>query len=222
MASGQFCTSPGLVIMVAGADAEKFIAGVKTMLEGKPALPLLSSGLAQNLAAGVNVLKAAGAETVTGGVPLPGNKFANTLLRVSGKQFLAAPEKLQTEVFGNASLVVTARDEKEICEIISHLEGNLTGAIYSDTCGADDAAYETISPLLRQIVGRLLNDKMPTGVAVTAAMNHGGPFPATGHPGFTAVGFPAAMRRFAMLQCYDNVRPHRLPPALREKNCQTR
>ena len=222
MASGQFCTSPGLVIMIAGADAEKFIAGVKTMLEGKPALPLLSSGLAQNLAAGVNVLKAAGAETVTGGVPLPGNKFTNTLLRVSGKQFLAAPEKLQTEVFGNASLVVTARDEKEICEIISPLEGYLTGAIYSDTCGADDAAYETISPLLRQIVGRLLNDKMPTGVAVTAAMNHGGPFPATGHPGFTAVGLPAAMRRFAMLQCYDNVRPHRLPPALREKNCQTR
>jgi NADP-dependent aldehyde dehydrogenase len=58
---------------------------------------------------------------------------------------------------------------------------------------------------------------MPTGVAVTAAMNHGGPFPATGHPGFTAVGFPAALRRFAMLQCFDNVRPHRLPPALRDK-----
>jgi NADP-dependent aldehyde dehydrogenase len=48
-------------------------------------------------------------------------------------------------------------------------------------------------------------------------MNHGGPFPATGHPGFTAVGFPAAMRRFTMLQCYDNVRPHRLPPALRDR-----
>ena len=74
-----------------------------------------------------------------------------------------------------------------------------------------------LCPPLRQRVGRLLNDKMPTGVAVTAAMNHGGPFPATGHPGFTAVGLPAAMRRFAMLQCYDNVRPHRLPPALRDK-----
>jgi len=109
------------------------------------------------------------------------------------------------------------RNTAQAAEILSHLEGNLTGAIYSDTNGADDALYEKLSQPLRQRVGRLLNDKMPTGVAVTAAMNHGGPFPATGHPGFTAVGFPASMRRFAVLQCYDNVRPHRLPPALRDK-----
>jgi alpha-ketoglutaric semialdehyde dehydrogenase len=49
-------------------------------------------------------------------------------------------------------------------------------------------------------------------------MNHGGPFPATGHPGFTAVGFPASIHRFAMLQSYDNVRAHRLPVALQNKN----
>jgi NADP-dependent aldehyde dehydrogenase len=49
-------------------------------------------------------------------------------------------------------------------------------------------------------------------------MNHGGPFPATGHPGFTAVGIPASLRRFAMLQCFDNVRADRLPPALRDEN----
>jgi NADP-dependent aldehyde dehydrogenase len=64
----------------------------------------------------------------------------------------------------------------------------------------------------------LLNDKMPTGVAVSPAMNHGGPFPATGHPGFTAVGMPAAIQRFAMLCCYDNVRQARLPAALQNKN----
>jgi NADP-dependent aldehyde dehydrogenase len=67
-------------------------------------------------------------------------------------------------------------------------------------------------------VGRLLDDKMPTGVAVSAAMNHGGPFPATGHPGFTAVGFPASMLRFSALHSYDNVRAHRLPAALRDRN----
>ena len=71
---------------------------------------------------------------------------------------------------------------------------------------------------LRQKVGRLLNDKMPTGVAVVSSMNHGGPFPATGHPGFTAVGFPASVRRFASLHCYDNVRAHRLPAELQDKN----
>jgi NADP-dependent aldehyde dehydrogenase len=67
-------------------------------------------------------------------------------------------------------------------------------------------------------VGRLLNDKMPTGVAVSPAMNHGGPFPSTGHPGFTAVGIPASLLRFGALQCYDNVRPHRLPPELADHN----
>jgi NADP-dependent aldehyde dehydrogenase len=217
MAAGQFCTSPGLVVLFAGDDAEKFIAGVKAKLESAAPATLLSSGVAQNLANGVKALQAAGATLVTGGSLLAGNKFANTLLRVSGDAFLAAPEKLQTEAFGNASLVVIARDENEVGKILSHLEGNLTGSIYSDTTDADDVLYEKISPSLRQRVGRLLNDKMPTGVAVTAAMNHGGPFPATSHPGFTAVGFPSSLRRFAMLQCYDNVRPHRLPAALRNK-----
>ena len=219
MASGQFCTSPGLTILFAGDTAEQFIAAVKAKLESTPPGILLSSGVARNLAASVKKLQAAGAELVTGGSPLAGNKFANTLLRVSGEKFLAAPEKLQTEAFGNASLVVVALDEREVEQIIGQLEGNLTGGIYSDTTGSnDDALYETFAPLLRARVGRLLNDKMPTGVAVSPAMNHGGPFPATGHPGFTAVGIPASLRRFAALHCYDNVRPTRLPAALQNKN----
>ena len=78
--------------------------------------------------------------------------------------------------------------------------------------------YARLEPVLRQKVGRLLNDKMPTGVAVSPAMNHGGPFPATGHPGFTAVGIPASLFRFAKLTCYDAVRPERLPKLLQNKN----
>jgi NADP-dependent aldehyde dehydrogenase len=218
MASGQFCTSPGLAILFAGEAAEQFIAAVKTKLESTAPTTLLSSGVARNLAASIKMLQAAGAEILTGGSPLPGNKFANTLLRVSGEKFLASPEKLQTEAFGNATLVVVARDAAQAEAILAHLEGNLTGAVYSDTRGADDELDARLAPPLRARVGRLLNDKMPTGVAVTAAMNHGGPFPATGHPGFTAVGIPASLRRFAMLQCFDNVRPPRLPAALRNKN----
>jgi NADP-dependent aldehyde dehydrogenase len=140
------------------------------------------------------------------------------LLRVSGRQFLAAPEALQTEAFGTASLAVVARDGEEAASVIDHLEGNLTGSIYSHGGGSDDVLYDTLAARLRQRVGRLLDDKMPTGVAVSPAMNHGGPFPATGHPGFTAVGIPASLRRFAMLQCYDNVRQHRLPAALQDRN----
>ena len=61
--------------------------------------------------------------------------------------------------------------------VLSHLEGNLTGCIYSDTQGSDEGLYARLAPALRRRVGRLLNDKMPTGVAVSPAMNHGGPVP---------------------------------------------
>ncbi len=218
MASGQFCTSPGLTLLFAGAATEQFIAGVKEKLESAAPTTLLSSGVARHLAASVTLLQAAGAELVTGGQPLVGNKFANTLLRVSGGKFLAAPEQLQTEAFGNASIVVVVSDAAQAVQVLDQLEGNLTGCVYSDTHGSEDALYQQLAPLLRRRVGRLLNDKMPTGVAVSAAMNHGGPFPATGHPGFTAVGIPASLRRFGALHCYDNVRPARLPAALQNKN----
>ena len=102
--------------------------------------------------------------------------------------------------------------------MLSQLEGNLTGCVYSANGGSDDALYDRVEAVLRPKVGRLLDDKMPTGVAVVPSMVHGGPFPATGHPGFTAVGLPASLRRFARLACYDNVRPHRLPAALRDRN----
>ena len=218
LGNGQFCTSPGLTILFASPEAEHFIAGVKTKLEAAAPTALLGSGVARQLAASIETLRRAGADLVAGGGALPGNRFANTLLRASGDAFLAAPAALQTEAFGNASLVVVVRDADEAARLLDCLEGNLTGAIYSDTRGGDDALYAHLAPQLRARVGRLLNDKMPTGVAVTAAMNHGGPFPATGHPGFTAVGFPAALRRFAMLQSFDNVRPHRLPAALGNRN----
>ena len=220
MASGQFCTNPGLVILTAGAATEAFVAAVAEQFAAAPVAPLLSAVVARGLQTSVAVLQTAGAQLLTGGQPVagPGSRFNNTLLRVSGDDFLKAPEKLQTEAFGNASLFVIARDTAQVAAILEHLEGNLTGCFYSDTQGSDDTEYLTLAPLLRRRVGRLLNDKMPTGVAVSPAMNHGGPFPATGHPGFTAVGIPAALRRFAMLACYDNVRPARLPASLGDKN----
>ena len=125
---------------------------------------------------------------------------------------------MQTEAFGNSSLLVVAESVEQARNVGKRLEGNRTGSVYTDTGGSDDEAYSRIAPDLRDRVGRLLNDKMPTGVAVSPAMNHGGPYPATGHPGFTAVGIPASMIRFAMLQSFDNVRPQRLPAILRNEN----
>ncbi|MCL1597840.1 MAG: aldehyde dehydrogenase (NADP(+)), partial [Actinomycetia bacterium] len=97
-------------------------------------------------------------------------------------------------------------------------EGNLTGTIYTDAAGTDEGAYRIIEPELRTKVGRLIANKMPTGVAVSPAMNHGGPYPSTGHPGFTAVGIPASIHRFAALHSYDNVAQERLPVHLQNRN----
>ena len=217
---GQFCTNPGLVLLLAGAATETFVDTVAARFRAAPVGTLLSVAVADHLAAGVARLREAGAEALAGGTPGggSGHSYANTLLRVSGARFLEKSTALQTEVFGPASLMVVAANEQELCQAIERLEGNLTGTIYSATGGADDALYDLVAPLVRRRVGRLLNDKMPTGVAVSPAMQHGGPYPATGHPGFTAVGIPASLRRFAGLECYDAVRPERLPPLLANHN----
>lgn len=220
MGTGQFCTNPGMIVLLAGEDTERFIAAAAAKFQAAPVGTLLSRGVETALARGIQALRAAGAQVVVGDTAGGGAGYshANTLLRVTGADFLKNPEHLQTEAFGNASLIVVAADGAEARQVLAHLEGNLTGCVYSDTAGSDDALYAELEPPLRQKVGRLLNDKMPTGVAVSPAMNHGGPFPATGHPGFTAVGIPASLRRFAMLQCYDGVRQARLPASLRNAN----
>ena len=220
LGSGQFCTNPGVVVVQTGDDAEAFVEDLRAGFERSGIGPLLGTGGVRGLDAAIGALQAAGAELLTGGKAIEGQgcRFQNTLLRTTGEAFLADPDGMQTEAFGNSNLVVVAADTSEMEQIAEHLEGNLTGCIYSHTGNDDDDAYERIAKPLRRRVGRLLNDKMPTGVAVTAAMNHGGPYPATGHPGFTAVGIPAALARFAMLECYDGVRQHRLPSLLRDAN----
>lgn len=218
-AVGQMCTSPGLILLPEGEPARKFLAAARAKFEGSSPGILLGRGVRDKLVKSVSILRENGAQLVCGGQPLPGPaaRFAHTLLTVSGADFLRRPQELQTEAFGPAALLVFCRDLEETAAIIQSLSGNLTGSLYSDRAGADDPAYARLESLLRVRVGRLLNDKMPTGVAVSPAMNHGGPYPSTGHSGYTAVGLPASVRRFTALHCYDNVPARRLPAALRAR-----
>ncbi|MEM6472449.1 MAG: aldehyde dehydrogenase family protein, partial [Planctomycetota bacterium] len=220
MGAGQFCTNPGLVLLLEDETTDPFIGAVAERFASSPAGTLLSPSVAGSLSSSIKSLTELGAQIMTGGgEPESGRcAMANTLLTASGEQFLTDPEGFQTEAFGNASLIVVAKDLGELCSIIASLEGNLTGCIYSDSEGVDEEAYEKVSFELAPKVGRLLNDKMPTGVAVSPAMNHGGPYPATGHPGFTAVGVPGSLLRFAKLTSFDSVRESRLPKLLRDAN----
>ena len=220
MGTGQFCTNPGVVVIPSGSDGNAFVCAVAERF-GKAAVgTMLSEGVRKSFDEGIRTLVSAGAKLVVGGQPGGGRgiSFANTLLTTTGTEFVKNPAVFQTEAFGNGSLFVLAESVTQMTQIAESMEGNLTGCLYTDTKGSDDADYGTVAAALRTRVGRLLNDKMPTGVAVSPAMNHGGPFPATGHPGFTAVGLPASICRFAMLQSFDNIRPARLPDVLKDKN----
>jgi len=213
---GQFCTNPGLLFFLAGQGTDTFIANMIEKYRAAPVGTLLTQGVRDNLHSSVLALQKAGAELLIGGQSGGGTGFSHqhTLLRTTGAKFLANPLGLQREAFGNATLAVVCKDAGELQSVLKQLEGQLVGSIYSHTAGNEDGLYRQLEPILRNQVGRLLNDKMPTGVAVSPAMNHGGPYPATGHPHFTAVGFPASIRRFCMLACYDNVRVGRLPQVL--------
>ena len=218
MGCGQFCTNPGLIIGLKGDGIESFASKVTEQFNAKAGGTLLNEAGQKSLAQGIEAIKSVGATCLTAGSAGDGFSLPNTLLKIDGTSFLSDPEKIQTEAFGNSSLIVVADDLDQMLAIVRTIEGNLTGCVYSAEDGSDDEAYTTIEPDLADRVGRLINDKMPTGVAVVSAQNHGGPYPATGHPGFTAVGFPATLRRFCKLTSYDSVRQPRLPELLQDAN----
>lgn len=216
LGAGQFCTCPNLGVVSAGPAGESFLDDIVSRFRAAPAATLLSARVAAGLDEACKGLVDAGASVVCGGSPAdePRSAYQPTLLRVDAARFLADPEALQSEGFGPLTLAVTVAEPGEWARVAEAIEGSLTGSVYFGS-HEDDELRDLISLTLRRRVGRLLHNKMPTGVAVSPAMNHGGPFPATSHPGFTAVGLPASMRRFAKLDCYDNVAPAQRPAWLR-------
>lgn len=220
MAAGQLCTKPGLLVVPEGQAGDEFVANVAEKFAAAPIGTLLNQHAAAQINDTAETLVKAGAQLHTNSQRPDEKRFCqtNTLLSVPGEQFIANAEVFQTEMFGNASLIIRTNDTAQTLNIVQSLEGNLTGCIYSHTNGSDDRDYDVIAPALTGKVGRMINDKMPTGVAVNPAMNHGGPFPSSGHPGFTAVGLPASAKRFGALKCFDGVRQSRLPDVLQDQN----
>lgn len=220
MGSGQFCTNPGIVIVPQGDQGDAFVTAATAHFAGATPKVLFSHGVQHNLVRAVTSLLAAGAELQAGGNTGDGAgyHYQPSLLSVDGAHFLAQAEALQTEAFGPVSLIVRAESATDMAALAAAFEGNLTGTIYRAADGSDDAAWQVIASTLRSKVGRLIANKMPTGVAVSPAMNHGGPYPSTSHAGFTSVGMPAAIHRFSALHSYDGVPDALLPVELRDRN----
>lgn len=219
LGSGQFCTNPGLVVVPAGEAGDAFVAATQARFAAAAPAVLLSRAVLSSLERAVDVLRKAGATLLCGGAAgTDGICYAPTLFTVAADDFLRAPHALQTEAFGPSSLLVRVADSAQRQAVAQALEGQLTGAIYRAADGSDDAHWRSLAAVLRPRVGRLIADKMPTGVLVSPAQQHGGPYPAATHPGVTAVGLPASIHRFAALQAFDNVPDALLPTDLRDRN----
>ncbi len=196
---GQFCTNPGLIVLLDGAESDAFVAALTEALKTQQPHAMLTAGMRQAFDAGVALWRSHGATTLVQ-QPDSGNAPGPQLLQVPAARFLAETA-LHDEVFGPASLIVRATSTEEVLQVLAAVAGSLTVTIW----GAD-ADTEENRALVRgamAIAGRVLFAGVPTGVAVTAAQQHGGPFPASTAPMTTSVG-DAALNRFLRPVCLQD------------------
>lgn len=213
---GQFCTNPGLAVVQQSAEADAFVqeAG-KAVTQTQPA-PMLTQGIQRAFTEGISKLsQAAGVQVLAQATAV--ESFAHgtpTLLTTTANTLLANPH-LAEEVFGPGSVLVKADSREQLLAVARGLEGHLTATVY----GTDDELldYADLLEILEQKVGRLLINGFPTGVEVSHAMQHGGPYPATTDSRSTSVGTNAILR-FARPVCYQNFPDALLPDELKEAN----
>ncbi|MFS4481542.1 aldehyde dehydrogenase (NADP(+)) [Hyunsoonleella sp. 2307UL5-6] len=215
LGTGQFCTNPGLILTINSAKTQKFIIDLaqKTVAIDAQCMlhPNIKNGFVEN---SKSVSSQNGAEVVDEITDtVEANYAATQITTVSGKDFLKNP-KLHKEVFGPFSLVVTAKDEAELIDIINGLEGQLTGTILAEK--EDYANLHDIVDALESRVGRIIFNGVPTGVEVCPSMQHGGPYPASTDSRFTAVG-TNAIKRWVRPVSYQSFPNELLPEALKTK-----
>lgn len=215
LGAGQFCTNPGLIVAQDGADLDAFLAEAQRAIAEAPAQTMLTPGICRAYADAVDAVSGHPAvkSLMQGRAAAIGEGQAH-LLEASGVAWLA-DQTLQAEIFGACALVVRCSDAKEVAAVLENLEGQLTIALHID--GSDYADARASLPLLERKAGRLLVNGFGTGVEVSHAMVHGGPFPATSDARTTSVG-SLAITRFLRPICYQDMPPELMPDALRDDN----
>ena len=211
MGAGQFCTNPGIAVMIDGPDADAFVAAATRALEPIGAQTMLTDGIASAYRAGRDrVAGSAGVQQVlTSTCDL--RNATPYLFATIGAEWLAN-EALGEEVFGPLGLIVRVKDADEMRQIARSLQGQLTSTLHMDD--ADTELAQSLMPILERKAGRLLANGFPTGVEVADAMVHGGPYPASTNFGATSVG-TLSIRRFLRPVCYQNMPDAILPDDLR-------
>jgi NADP-dependent aldehyde dehydrogenase len=216
LGAGQFCTNPGLAIALDSDALKGFVATASEALAAKPAQTMLTAGICAAYQKGESTLASTrGVEEVARGVEATGPTQARAALFVTDAQTFLATPTLEDEVFGPVSTIVRCKDEQELLAVAEHFEGQLTATLQMDS--ADIAAAKKLLPILERKAGRILVNGYPTGVEVSHAMVHGGPFPATSDSRATSVG-TTAIDRFLRPVCYQDFPADLLPEALADSN----
>lgn len=225
---GQFCTNPGLIVLQRSATAELFVRELATRLAATPEGAMLTAGICANFRKAVEArariagvkpmgasLPALGTEKAARTSSLPPNTVAPVWFETEALDFLSE-HGLSEEIFGPSSLVVWCRDRAEMLAVARQLEGSLTATLHAGT--AEAKKHGDLLDVLAAKAGRLVLNGYPTGVEVSHAMVHGGPYPATSDGGrSTSVG-SRAITRWARLVCYQSFADDLLPPELKNAN----
>ena len=212
LGAGQFCTQPGILLLPAGVlDRDR----IRTMVGAQPSAELLNDridGAYQEALAALRHHPTV--EVIAEGSRQPDGARTPTLLLTTVEGLVSDAEHLLAECFGPVSLMTEYSEETQLIEVAEMLEGQLTATVHGEL---DDVVVPGLLDTLAEKAGRIIWNGWPTAVAVTWAMQHGGPYPAPTSPLHTSVG-AAAIGRFLRPVTYQGVPDHLLPAPLREGN----
>lgn len=192
LGSGQFCTSPGVLLLLDHPASRTFLELLAAALRQATTHPMLTPGIREQFERQVGHVIGDPRVARRAGGPSAGFGPAPTLVEVTADTLLAEP-RLREEIFGPYCVAVTARDVGQMVQALAALGGNLTVTIWADA--ADGALARPIVAQAVAMAGRVLFAGVPTGVAVAPAQQHGGPWPSSSRPDTTSVGL-AAIDRF--------------------------
>jgi alpha-ketoglutaric semialdehyde dehydrogenase len=210
LGSGQFCTNPGLLMLTGGEETQEFLKELGTELGAIQPATMLTSAICKAYIEGIQTQRGiAGVQPLTVG---PDAKPTPHLATVSATDAMKDPHVLE-EVFGPSSVAVVADTMEELLNFCKSLPGQLTATVLGEEAEISQAT--ALIDVLRQKVGRIVFNGYPTGVEVSPAMVHGGPYPATTDARTTSVG-TTAIYRFTRPVCFQNFPQSLLPVELRD------
>jgi NADP-dependent aldehyde dehydrogenase len=215
LGAGQFCTNPGLVLGIRSPEFSAFLERFAAVMAEQSAQTMLNSGALKSYCHGLENLSAHPGVTHLAGAEQQGNQARPQVFKADVSLLINGDELLQEEVFGPTTIVVEVADHAELIQALHGLRGQLTATLLVEDSELDSLGE--VLALLEQKVGRVLFNGYPTGVEVSDAMVHGGPYPATSDARGTSVG-TLAIDRFLRPVCYQNCPDSLLPEALKNAN----